>query len=93
VTIILDAHQGSTAVTKLHFDPRRAGIERIFHELLHHRSRPLDDLASGDLIGDPVRKDADFGHACSPLGRLFAALRQYTPEPSRFVALFVAPWW
>ena len=36
-----------------------AGVERVLHQLLHHRGRSLDDLARGDLIGDGVRQDGD----------------------------------
>ncbi|HPG16903.1 MAG TPA: hypothetical protein PK392_03695 [Opitutaceae bacterium] len=49
-------------MAKLHFDARGAGIERVFHQLLHDRGGALHHLASGDLVGDPVGKDADFGH-------------------------------
>jgi hypothetical protein len=49
---------------------RRARIERVFHQLLHHRGGPLDHLASGDLISDAVGEDADVGHGgSSPLAR------------------------
>src|SRR6185436_10034511 len=65
MAVVLDAHQRASAVAKLHFDARGARIECIFHEFLHHRGRPLDHLTSGNLVGDPVGKNADFGHARS----------------------------
>jgi hypothetical protein len=49
-------------VVKLHFDPGRTGVEGIFHEFLHDRSRTLNHLAGGDLIGNTIRQDADLGH-------------------------------
>ena len=50
-------------MTELDLNPRRARIECILHQFLHHRCRSLDDLARGDLVGDPVVENADFGHA------------------------------
>ena len=33
-----------------HVDARGAGIDGVFHQLLDHAGRPLDDLAGGDLV-------------------------------------------
>ena len=54
MSIILDAHQRTAAMPKLDLDARGSGIERIFHQLLHHRRRTFNHLASGDLIGNTV---------------------------------------
>ncbi len=49
-------------MAKLHFQTRRAGIQRVFNQLLDHRRRPLDHLASGDLVGNPVGQNTDSRH-------------------------------
>ena len=43
--------QNALRAAALDFDPNvaRTGIERVFNQLLHHRSRSLDHLARGDL--------------------------------------------
>jgi hypothetical protein len=38
------------------------GIEGILDEFLHDRGRTLDDLASGDLVGDVVGEESDTVH-------------------------------
>jgi len=77
--VVFHAQERPPALPKLHLDPRGAGVEGVFDQLLHHRGRPLDHLAGSDLIGDPVGQDADFRHAlklsrATPAGAiLFAA--------------------
>ena len=39
--------------------PRRARIDRVFHQLLHDARRPLDDLAGGDLVDQRLWKSVD----------------------------------
>ena len=53
--IIHHANGAVTATTNEHFDARRTGIQRIFHQLLHHTGRPLHDLARCNLAGDSFR--------------------------------------
>ncbi len=60
--VVLDADERAAAGEELDLDTRGAGVERVLHQLLDHRGRALDDLARGDLVGDPVGKDADGGH-------------------------------
>ena len=33
-----------------HVNPRSSGIKRIFHQLLHHTRRPLDDFAGSNFV-------------------------------------------
>ena len=40
-------------------DPGRAGIDRIFNQLLDDRGRPLDNLARGNAVGHACRQDRD----------------------------------
>ena len=47
-----------------------AGVDGVLHQLLHHRGRPLDHLAGGNLLGQLGRQDAD----ARPLGRQLGAL-------------------
>ena len=51
--------QIAPAVLEGHLDARGAGIDGVLHQLLHRRSRPLDDLAGGDAVDDIGRKEAD----------------------------------
>ena len=57
--VVAHLDQGLAALLQLHPHVPGAGIERVLHQLLHHRSGALDDLARGDLIGDGVRQDGD----------------------------------
>ena len=63
VTVVLDPHERAPAVAELDLHARRPGIEGVFQQLFHDRSRALDHLTSGNLVGDPVGENADFGHA------------------------------
>ena len=60
--IIDDPNRAAAAAPDGHLDPRRVGIERILDQLLHHRSRPLDDLPRRDLAGDVFGEEVDAGH-------------------------------
>ena len=51
-TIVAYANQSRTAGFDIHLDAASAGIKAVFHQFLDHRRRPLDDLASGDLIDE-----------------------------------------
>ena len=54
LAIILDSHQGGSAVTHVDPDRRRPSIEAVLDQLLHDRGRPFDDLAGGDLVHQGV---------------------------------------
>ena len=62
--IVLDADQAASAVAELDLDAGRAGIERILDQFLHDRRGAFNHLAGGDLIGNPVGKNADDKRAC-----------------------------
>ena len=46
--------QGGAAILDLHPHPPGTGVDRVLDQLLHHRGRPLHDLARGDLIDQRV---------------------------------------
>ena len=48
---------------------RRAGVERVFDELLHDARRPLDHLAGGDAVDGGFGQLAD-GHGFGPAIRM-----------------------
>jgi len=88
--VVLHAQERPPTVAKFHLDPRGAGVEGVFDQLLHHRGRPLDHLAGGDLVGDPVGQDADFRHAvklsrATPAGAILL-------RPNVRVAASVSEW-
>ena len=45
-----------------HVDLAGAGVERVLEQLLHHRGRPLDHLAGGDLADQELGQVADRAH-------------------------------
>ena len=57
--VVAHANQRLAAVLQLDPDGVRAGIERVLDELLHDRTRTLDDFAGRDLIGDIPREQLD----------------------------------
>src|SRR5690606_29521250 len=57
---------------KLHLDARGAGVYAVLHQLLDDGGGTLHDLASRDLVGDPVGKNAYPCHG----GPQASALRQ-----------------
>jgi hypothetical protein len=64
VAVVGDADLRLAAVADDHVDARGGGVQRVLHQLLHHRRRPLHHLARGDLVGQRVGQDADAaGHA------------------------------
>jgi len=58
-SVIRNSNQLHTAAHHLDIDLRRAGIERIFHQLLHYRSRPLNHLSRRNFINYVVREHLD----------------------------------
>ncbi len=61
-SIIGYADPGPTAVLGSNLDTARTRIERILQQLLHHRRRPLDHFAGGDLIDDGVGENSNARH-------------------------------
>src|SRR5450759_3880395 len=47
--IVGHSDQVAPARDDLHMDGSRAGIHRVFNQLLHYRCRPLHDFTGGDL--------------------------------------------
>ena len=60
--VVGDADKLAPAAFDRDHDPGRAGVERILQQLFDHRSRPVDDLAGGDLVGHLVGQNADAAH-------------------------------
>ena len=52
--IVANANQPATAALQFDFDAPRAGVQRVFHQLLDHGGRALDDLAGSDLTDEGV---------------------------------------
>ena len=48
--VVRDAQIRHAAAADLHRDGARAGVDRVFDKLLHHRGGPLHDLTRGDQI-------------------------------------------
>ena len=62
VTIIRDAYETASAGLYLYRDSGGAGIQRVFHQFLHHTGRPFHHFACGDLVGHLFRKKFDAVH-------------------------------
>jgi hypothetical protein len=60
--VVFDADDSLPPVVDGDDDPRGAGIDGVFDELLHDRRRALDDLAGGDLVREIVGKPGDAAH-------------------------------
>ena len=50
VPVVDDPNQLAPAALHLDANARRAGIQRILQQLLHHRGRTLHHLAGGNLV-------------------------------------------
>ena len=62
LAVVADANQPPPA--RLHLDANAAGpgVQRILQQLFHHRSRPVHNLARGNLVGNLVGKYANTTH-------------------------------
>ena len=60
--VVHDPDERIPAAPDQHLDARRAGIERIFHQLLHDARGPLDHLARGDLRSHIFGQQGDSAH-------------------------------
>jgi hypothetical protein len=60
--VVGDFNPVDAAPVERHSDPRGPRVERILHQFLHDRGRPLDHLARGDAIDGMRRQDANRGH-------------------------------
>src|ERR1700723_1770950 len=52
--IIAHPDRSAAAAFYLDINAPRPGIQRIFHQLLDHGSRPFDDLAGSDLTDEGI---------------------------------------
>ena len=52
----VDPHQVQSAALGRNVDPRRPGVDGVFHQLLDHARRPFDDLAGRDLVDEGLGK-------------------------------------
>gem|GEM_PF-3189478 len=65
-TVVADADQADAAFFQIDIHARGTGVEGILDQLLDHRSRPFNYLASGDLVDQDFRQGADRIHAAPP---------------------------
>ena len=64
--VIGDAELGVEGALDAHLDGLGPGVERVLHQLLERRERPLDDLPGGDARRRLGREPADrLGHGAS----------------------------
>ena len=57
--VVAHQHEGLAALLQLHPHVPGTGVERVLHQLLHHRGGTLDHLAGGDLVGHGVGENGD----------------------------------
>ena len=62
LAVVGDADALDAAAGEVDVDLRRAGVERVLQQLLQRRSRPLDDLAGGDLVDQVIGQRVDRAH-------------------------------
>jgi hypothetical protein len=65
VAVVGDADELAAARFDFDADARGARVQGILQQLFDHRSRPVDHLAGGDLVGHLVGKNADAPHSSS----------------------------
>ena len=59
VAVIDHPDQLTAPSLELDLDPRGTSVDRVLDQLLDDRTRPLDDLTRGDLIGQRRRQHGD----------------------------------
>ena len=57
--VVHDLNGRPPRIQHVHLDRSGAGVHGVFHQLLDHRSRPLDDFTRGNLVGHVVRQDVN----------------------------------
>ena len=57
--VVGDADQIESALPHGDVDPRRGGVDGVFHQFLDDARRPLDHLAGGDFVDQRLGKLAD----------------------------------
>ena len=66
--VVYHLNQSSTGVGHDDFDVGGAGVDRILHQLLHHRSGALHHFSSGYHIGQAGRQYLQFTHLTKRYG-------------------------
>ena len=62
VAVVRDPDQRRPAIAQIHRDRARRRVQRVLHQFLHRRRRPLDDLAGRDLVDERIREPTDPHH-------------------------------
>jgi len=57
--VVAHQHQGLASLLQLHPHVPGTRVQRVLHQLLHHRGGTLDDLAGGDLVDELLGEDPD----------------------------------
>ena len=65
--IVTDGDPVQPTAVEFHLDQPRPGVQAVLDQFIDHRRGPLDDLARGDLLGDPGVEDVD-AHENSVIG-------------------------
>jgi hypothetical protein len=69
LAVVLYANALLSTELDVNHDPVRAGVDRVFNQLLDDRRRTLDDLAGGNLVGEVRGEAGDSAHVRSSGGR------------------------
>lgn len=59
LSVVRDTDFLRPAAADFYLDPRRTGVQRVFHQLLDYRCRPIHDFPRRDEVGDMRRKNID----------------------------------
>ena len=79
--VVSNADQALSALLKLDFDARCAGIDAVLRQLLDHGRRTLDHLASSDLVDQYIRENLNrHGRALSALCDSESGIRPTGPS-------------
>jgi hypothetical protein len=62
VAVVGNFQETSAARFDVDGDAFGAGVNCVLDQLLGYRSGTLDDFTGGDLVGNVIGKEADFGH-------------------------------
>ena len=66
--VVGDAYKLAPSALDCEDDTGGPGVESILQQLFDYRSRPVDDLAGGDLVGHLVGQYVDAAHRIATLG-------------------------
>ena len=67
--IVENRDEALSSILDLDDDSRCLGVERVFDELLDHRSRAIDDFPGGNLVGQNIGKNVYPPHGGSIVRR------------------------